>query len=810
MLKQYILSVLLFFVFALQMSAQAHESRLPHLAGTVLLENGDAVSHATVYIKRVDKYALTDGKGYFAFHGIPFGEYTMDVSSIEIKPQSFRVRFDSRSRPAKLVVQPSLFSLEEVVVSANSQKRNIETRGFAVSVVEPDKIALQSIQTNELLDRTVGVRIRQDGGLGSRINYNINGLSGDAIKIFIDGVPAANFGSSFSLNSIPPSLIERIEVYKGVVPGNLSEDALGGAINIILKKKATNSLVASYSAGSFNTHQANVSGSARTAKGFTFEGSAFYNRSDNNYKVWGPSISFKDYMGRITPNQTARRFHDGYESYGAKLSAGVTKVPWADRFLVGAVLSKGYKETQHGSTMDAVYGDRHTRRNSAVFTLNYDKIDFLTKGLSFKIDASHSLLSRQVIDTVGVMYDWSGSPIRYPDGSYVRYNSGAEVGSAKTAAKNSEKTYVLRSNLGYNIAKGNTLYVNYMFNDFVRATSDPYLHPELQRLQNTRDLRKHILAATYENIAFGERLRTSVFYKHYFQRMMSNEPYRNEQTQGVPQYDVLKIENNVDFAGYGFTLSFALRKNLHLMASAEKAIRLPNANEVFGNVTENLLPPTTQLKPETSYNANVGVNAGPYYVGEHSFKLNTTLFLRDTRGMIREAVRTGSFDYTQFENLENVLSRGIDTELIYNYVDRLNFSFNISKFDVLFNTEFDQFGARYEYYRMQIRNEPSLKFNSNVSYYLDNLFLKKSKTSFYANINYVKAFRRNWSNVGGANLAIIPTQYPVDAGMSYTLPGKKIVLGLDAKNIFNQQVFDNFGLQKPGRSFFSKITYFIL
>ena len=80
----------------------------------------------------------------------------------------------------------------------------------------------------------------------------------------------------------------------------------------------------------------------------------------------------------------------------------------------------------------------------------------------------------------------------------------------------------------------------------------------------------------------------------------------------------------------------------------------------------------------------------------------------------------------------------------------------------------------------------------------------------HANINYVKAFHRNWANVGGNNLDIIPTQYPVDAGLTYAFPGQKIVLRFDAKNIFNQQVFDNFGLQKPGRAFFGKITYVIL
>ena len=45
---------------------------------------------------------------------------------------------------------------------------------------------------------------------------------------------------------------------------------------------------------------------------------------------------------------------------------------------------------------------------------------------------------------------------------------------------------------------------------------------------------------------------------------------------------------------------------------------------------------------------------------------------------------------------------------------------------------------------------------------------------------------------------------------AYTFPANKITLSFDVKNIFNQQIFDNFGLQKPGRAFFAKITYSII
>lgn len=48
--------------------------------------------------------------------------------------------------------------------------------------------------------------------MGSDFDFSINGLSGSAVKFFIDGVPLDIMGSSMSLNNIPVNLSERIEV----------------------------------------------------------------------------------------------------------------------------------------------------------------------------------------------------------------------------------------------------------------------------------------------------------------------------------------------------------------------------------------------------------------------------------------------------------------------------------------------------------------------------------------------------------------------------------------------------------------------
>jgi len=795
----FLLSFLLFF------SASGQDGTI---RGSIHLPGGRPVSNATVSVSGKNLSTMTDEKGRFVFRGLPGGTYDLEVSSLEIQTQVFRTTVSKSAAAIKLTVRPETGKmLEEVSVRRKTEKNEIETKGFAVNVIETKTAALQSLQTNELLDRSAGVRIRQDGGLGSHIHYNINGLSGNAVRIFIDGVPSGNFGSSFSLNSIPPALIERIEIYKGVVPGNLSEDALGGAINVVLKgQKSKNSLVASYSGGSFNTHQANMVGSFRGGNGFGAEASAFHNYSDNNYEVYGDNIAFTDHTGTMAMGQRGKRFHDAYRSSGGRMSVGYTDVAWADRFQVGGLLSRSYDEIQHGRTMIRPYGDRHTRADSRVATMGYQKQNLLAEGLSLKADASYSHLERQVIDTVGRMYDWRGRFIAYPDGTPVMYNSGAEASANKTTGINSDKTIALRAGLAYAINRRHQLHANYLYNDFKRGTKDEMLPLGLQLVANTRDLRKNILSFTYENLAFGEKLRTNVFYKHYFQKVASNEPYQIA-AGPPPEYGLRVIESRRDHSGYGMAASYAMRADLYLLASAEKAMRLPSANEIFGNVADNLLPSQDGLDPETSRNANLGIGAGPYRIGPHAVKLNGSLIYRDTQGMIREGLLASANDNTRYENLEDVETHGFDAEILYSYAEKIDFNFTISKINSLFNTEFDKYGAPYRFYRSQLRNEPSFKFNANLAYHFGGLLARNSRASLHWNLNYVEGFLRNWANVGGRNLDYIPKQYANDIGAMFTLPSGKMTLSLDAKNIFDQQIFDYFGLQKPGRAFYGKVTY---
>ena len=160
-----------------------------------------------------------------------------------------------------------------------------------------------------------------------------------------------------------------------------------------------------------------------------------------------------------------------------------------------------------------------------------------------------------------------------------------------------------------------------------------------------------------------------------------------------------------------------------------------------------------------------------------------------------------------YENLGKVLSTGVDMTLKYNYDHRFLSEFNLSYTDARFNLQYDKNGTEYIYYKDRLRNNPFFTFNWNVEYTLRDFIQKGSKVSFTYNMGYVHKFFRNWASLGGAGKAVIPTQLVQDLGVTYTFPQNRLSISADVKNLLDEQVFDNWALQKPGRMFLIKLTY---
>ncbi|HPD85751.1 MAG TPA: TonB-dependent receptor, partial [Proteiniphilum sp.] len=676
------------------------------IRGTVQFENGTPLVAAVVYIQALEQHSVTDLNGQYELKGIPYGTYQVEVRSIEAENSVTQITVDRPLVTFSPLLRESSYQLGEVIVKGATEKRIIETKGFAVNVIETEQEGLKNIQTNDLLNRSVGVTVRQDGGLGSAVNYNLNGMSGNSVRIFVDDIPISAYGSSFSLNSIPPSLIERIEVYKGVIPSHLTDDALGGAINVVLKKNMRNSLSASLSYGSFNTYQANLNGRYRDERtGFTLNLSGFHNYSDNDYEVWGK------FVRNILPNGRyeyvrAKRFNDAYRSVGSRLEMGFTDVAWADQFFMGYNGSDDYNEIQHGTYMSIPYMGRFSESRSHAFNLLYRKQDLIVEGLDLQLSAVYSNRSQVVNDTVRWNYNWYGEKSLGLYGDPILRPNGAQQG-APTISHTDRDVFTLRSGLAYTIVPRHRVLINHSYYTIDRREFDEMRSAAEQAFVGSRDLQKHIATLSYEMTTFGDRLRSNLFTKFYRQMIDRMDPVLT-----IDNGEQVRTEERVNSTrkatGYGLALSYALLPELLLLSSAEKAVRMPSENEVFGSIGENIVE-NPHINPEVSNNLNIGFKAGDYYMGAQRFSFSATGFLRDTRDKIVRQINPRLNDAIQtspFENLGKTQSLGIEAEANYAYGDRLSLLFNLSRFNTLFNMKEDAGGNRLDYYRKQMPNEP--------------------------------------------------------------------------------------------------------
>lgn len=776
---------------------------LMSLSGKVTYKSGAPVDMALIYIKKINKSTYTDENGNFIIPDIPKGKYSVFIKTFETEGIYINVDLTVKSDHITIVLENDQgVALDDVTVVSKSKGKIIKEKGYAIDVVNTQEMAIQNLQSTELLNRTSGVKIRQTGGLGSHTHFNLNGLTGNSVRIFIDGIPIRNYGESFSLSSIPPAMIERIETYKGVLPAHLSEDALGGGINIVLKKSIGTHLSASYSYGSFNTHQLNVDAGYRNPEtNFNVDFSTFYNSTNNNYEVWGDNVYVVDpNTGKVTYVK-AERFHDDYASKGIKANIGYTSKTWVDEITLGLMISDMDNDIQTGPTMDIVYGQRRSKRDSKMASLKYNKKDIFIEGLSVNTFTSFSHTNRKVIDTVPVMYNWLGEIIRDNDGNPINWqNNGGEAGDA-TLENNKEVTIANRTGISYQFHPQHEIGVNYFFNRFTRDVNDPLRPESIQDLSDTRHLTKQITSFTYNSNFFENKLKTNLFYKYYKQHVKLVDRLREDN-----EIIAVTSEKKIDFNGYGFAISYALSPKVTLLSSAEKAVRMPGDSELLGN-TSSGIEPTTDLLPETANNFNLGFLLGTYLLKKHSFNLEANFFIRDIRDLIIRGISNSISDTYGYENLGKVKSSGFDVELKYNYNNRLFIATNFSNFNARYNLKYDNNGIEYGHYGDRLRNTPYLTSNTYIEYKINDFIKENSRLSINYNFGYTHEFFRNWESYASTGKAYIPTQALHDIGASYTAPNNKITLSFNAKNITNEQAFDNWAMQKPGRAFYVKLTY---
>jgi outer membrane receptor protein involved in Fe transport len=760
------------------------------ISGYLKDPSGAPVPGASVKLHNHTANAISNEEGFFRIQKVTPGKHILRISAIGFKKADQALELKpGEDKVVNIVLALSVSDINTVSVIGRSTSQEVNRQAFNVTAIDAKKLYNSTLDLSHALDRVTDIRVREDGGLGSRVNFSLNGFTGRQVKFFLDGVPMDNFGSSFQLNNIPINLAERVEVYKGVVPIWLGADALGGAINIVTSNSKRSFVDASYSFGSFNTHRSTLNAGYTAKSGFTVQINAFQNYSDNNYRV---RVNVADLLtGEYYPRQWVRRFNDTYHNETIIANVGVVGKKYADKLLFGITLGQNYAEIQSGARMVSVFGNWHRRGDIIMPSVRYQVKDLFVKGLNFSLTGNYNLGHEQNIDTMNRRYNWFQQHVP---------NNGAE--RERSMYKYSNNNGLGTANLSYRLDDRHSFVINDVYSTFSRKGKDE-LFPIDEKYDQPKKVNKNILGVGYK-FDYNEKWNTSIFVKNYSQRNRFSQSYNPSGNWGDIAYK--QLESKVNKQGYGLATTWFIIPKLQLKTSYEKSYRLPDTEELFGDMVN--LEGNTDLKPESSNNFNFGANYQMSIKTDHRLLFDVNFIYRDASDFIRPMLNPNQTKQTN-GNLAKVTNMGVDGEVRYSYKQLFTAGVNMTYQNLRNNTEYEDGQKNVSpLYRDRIPNMPYLFGNADASLFFKNVLKKGNTLTLGYNLLFVENYYLSWPSQAEKKMGI-PRQFSQDVNIVYSLANGRYNVAVECKNLVDNRLYDNFTLQKPGRAFNAKVRYFI-
>ena len=685
-------------------------------------------------------------------------------------------------------VDEEVTQLSEVVLTGQSPIKQVQKAAYNVVAIEAQQLRNLNSNAADMLARVSGVKMRETGGVGAETAINLNGFTGRHVRIFIDGVPMNEANASFRINNIPAELIERIEIYKGVVPVTFGADALGGAINVVTRKSRYNYGNLSYTFGSFNTHKSTLNLGQFLTDNISVELSAYQNYSDNSYKV------FTEYLDLQTGTYSKekrwfKRFHDRYHNEAIIGRVNIFDEKWADKLSFALNYSQEDKQLQNANLMQKVFGGKYRKSHNYSSSVEYEKKNIL-KGLSFFLTGRYDFTTTQNVDEEARRYSWTGE--------YEPMVTRGESQLQNTIFEG--KTGYITSHLDYQLNEKHSFQLTHTFSNYTRRNKNMLitnytLDSDFMRRVNEKNISglsyKFTPSERWNILAFGKYYNTAVTGPVIISGQGSRAVYEEE-------------THHTQALGYGGATTYQLLKPLQVKLSYEKSFRLPTDTELFGD--GDLEIGNYKLKPENSDNLNVNLSYQPAFKA-HSLLVEAGFAYRYIKDyIIRSIISAGANEGSAgSRNHGNVLNMGVDATLRYFYKDVFSVGGNLSYMNLRNKEEFTETGRLSAIYNDRLPNMPYLFGNADATCNIGSLIAKRDKLSLNYNLFFTEEFFTSWQSEG--TKIKVPRQLSHDVSLTYYTPNKRLSLSVEAKNITDELLYDNYSLQKAGRAFYAKLSY---
>ena len=627
--------LLLSILFPLHLYAQTNTVELK----VVDADNGNGIEAATVQWKPIGapsfkNGALTNRRGIVQIQAKGVDSYVVltryvgyetaiDTLKSSIKKHTIRLRANARE-------------LDGVVVTGKSKVQFMRESPEAITVINGKDLQGRSVSLETILDKTIGLKVGQTGGLGSSSRIIVHGLEGNRIQILWDGIPMSTSDGTFSLDEIPIDIIERIEVYKSIIPARFGCDGLGGAVNIVTKEFSTDYLDASYELGSYQTHKGSVFSRKNFPKsGILLGAGGYYTSAKNDYSFRVPERE----------NLLVKRDHDRFRSYMLKGKVAFTKL-WFDEISTEFGYYNRFNEIQ-----GVLKNIQHAENKSSMLMLENKliKSGILNNRLNFESHFSLSHTTNNFVDTARVNHDFEGNIYPSPNGQ-------GETGDVPHNSNDKGLEINERINLDYKLSTNHSLNLNTLINYAQRQPNDDIASQHAGFIIGGFPSKKTSIVSglTWEAKLFGRKL-TNMFSAKYFHLHSEIEDLTSYEMIEAPK----KKSNTTSQIGWIEAMKYEPFRGFHLKVSYQRAIRLPNSQELFGDGI--ITFPAAGLKPEKSHNFNLGFLIDKNDVlGLSRLQFEVNGFYMQVSDMIKLMKQHMAAGYV---NAEKVHIKGIETEL---------------------------------------------------------------------------------------------------------------------------------------------------
>jgi vitamin B12 transporter len=707
------------------------------------------------------------------------------ASSEERVAQPVEATADQRPHPTPRPEVPGAVKPTEITVRGTSEADRRRQSAEAVTVVETERAKRESSDMGEVLARTQGVGVRRGGGLGTSTRFSLNGLTDDQVRFFLDGVPLELAGYPLELGDIPVNLIERVEIYSGVVPIRFGADALGGAVNLVTSRDLRGTHAgASYEVGSFGTHRLTLNArNLHEPSGVFARLSGFFDSARNDYPV---NVEVPDERGRLSP-AAVDRFHDRYRAAGGNAEIGLVDRAWAKRLILRVFVTDYDKEYQHNVVMTVPYGGVTYGETSAGATLRYEQR--LVRGVSVDTIVGYTYTRAHFLDVASCVYDWFGRCVRE------RRQPG------ETDSRPHDRLYWGRSafgriNLQWRAHPLHTLRVS-LAPTYLTRTGDErrQTDPDARDpLSADRKLTTLVSGVEHELDLLDDRIENILFAKHYAQFLASEEPRPGDVFR--------RRDRSTQRFGYGDAFRFRFTPWLYCKASYEHATRLPRPDEVFGDSA--FIIANLELEPEASHNANLGLTADARETSLGAFRASMNGFLRYAQQLV---VLLGNDRVQSYQNVFGARSVGVESALGWTSPrEYVVLDGNVTYQDLRNSSSKGTFG---DFDGDRIPNRPYLFANGSLRLQFRGVLAPRDELALTWTTRYVHDYFRGWESIGKReSKQTIDSQLVHTSGLGYLVRNNHASVSstFEVQNVADEAVFDFFGVQRPGRAFYIKTT----